>query len=106
MRPLCVRPRTEPAFERQLRLAWRLSLTGFRASKVCPAASKAGSKAKLNTLAAQPFGYAKRSKLNAMKACKPQHNGGTDNRPQTEDYLAALKKAVEDLPSSASECVG
>jgi hypothetical protein len=73
-------------------------------TKVCPTTSKAASKAKLSALAGQLFGYAKRSKLNAMKACKPQHNGGTDNRPQTEDYLAALKKAVADLPSSTSEC--
>lgn len=75
-------------------------------TKVCPTSTKATSKARLNALAAQLFTYAKRAKLNAMKACKPQHNGGTDNRPQTEDYLAALKKAVKELPSAASECEG
>lgn len=73
---------------------------------VCPSSSKTASKAKLNALAAQLFGYAKRAKLNAMKACKPQHNGGTDTRPQTEDYLAALRKAIGDLPTTVSECEG
>jgi hypothetical protein len=73
---------------------------------VCSAASKTPSKAKLNALALKLFGYAKRAKLNATKVCKPQHSGGTDTRPQTEDYLSALKKSISDLPSSVSDCKG
>jgi len=75
-------------------------------TKVCPTSSKTSSKAKLNALATDLFRYAKRSKLNAMKVCKPQHNGGKDNRPQTEDYLSALRKSISALPSSFSECEG
>jgi hypothetical protein len=75
-------------------------------TQVCPTAAKASSKTKLNSLATQLFGYAKRAKLNAMKVCKPQHNGGKDTRPQTEDYLSALRKTIAALPSTVSECEG
>jgi hypothetical protein len=73
---------------------------------VCPTSSKTAAKAKLNALATQLFGHAKRSKLNAIKVCKPQPSGGKDTRPQTEDYLSGLRQAIAALPSAASECEG
>jgi hypothetical protein len=73
---------------------------------VCPTTSKTSAKTKLNTLATQLFGHAKRSKLNAMKVCTPQPSGGEDLRPQTEDYLAALRRSIAALPSTTSECEG
>jgi hypothetical protein len=93
------------AFERELDAAFANEEL-VCPTKVCPTVSKAASKAKLSSLAVQLFGHAKRSKLNAMKICKPQHNGGNDPRPQTEDYLSALRKAIGNLPSSMSECEG
>jgi hypothetical protein len=72
--------------------------------KVCPTVSRATSRATLNALATKLFVYARRSKLNAIKVCKPREHGGTDRRPQTKDYLAALKQAIAKLPSKVSEC--
>ena len=73
-------------------------------ASVCAATSKASERKKLNSLASQLFTHAKRAKLNAIQACKPQDNGGQDTRPQTEDYLKELRSAIADLPASVSEC--
>jgi hypothetical protein len=73
-------------------------------TSVCAASSKAAEKAMLNSLASKLFTYAKKAKLNAIKVCKPQRNGGRDTRPQTEVYLKELRAAIADLPSSVSEC--
>lgn len=94
---------TRRAFERELDSAFENEQLLCPAD-VCSAASKTPSKAKLNALALKLFGYAKRAKLNATRVCKPQHSGGTDTRPQTEDYLSALRKSISDLPSSVSDC--
>ena len=72
--------------------------------KVCPTASKISSRANLNALASKLFLYAKRSKLNAIKICNPPAHRGNDPRPQTKDYLAALKNAIAKLPAKVSEC--
>jgi hypothetical protein len=71
---------------------------------VCTPTSKTSAKTKLNSLASQLFTHAKRAKLNAIKACKPQHSGRKDTRPQTEDYLKALRASIADLPNSVSQC--
>ncbi|MEY4668662.1 MAG: hypothetical protein RL518_1361 [Pseudomonadota bacterium] len=91
------------AFERELDASFQ-SKELVCPTTVCPNVSKASSKTKLNALASRLFTHAKRSKLNAIKACKPQRNGGNDPRPQTEDYLSALRRAIADLPASVSEC--
>lgn len=74
--------------------------------KVCPTVSRTTSRATLNALANKLFGYARKSKLNAIRVCKPRESGGKDPRPQTKDYLAALKQAIAKLPSKVSECEG
>jgi hypothetical protein len=71
---------------------------------VCPSSSKTTDKARLYSLASQLYRHAKQSKLNAIKACKPRESGGRDNRPQTENYLAELRKAISALPSTVSDC--
>ena len=90
--------------ERTLQAAYASDEALVCPTAVCSSSSKATEKARLYSLASQLYRHAKQSKLNAIKACKPQESGGRDNRPQTEAYLADLRKAIASLPSSVSDC--
>lgn len=92
------------ASERTLQSAYESNEALVCPVAVCPTESKAKDKSRLYSLAAQLYRYAKQSKLNAIKACKPQESGGRDNRPKTEDYLSDLRKAISALPTSVSDC--
>ena len=72
---------------------------------VCPAVKTKKEKAALNALATDLFGYAKRSKLGAMRVCpSAPESGQPDNRPGTDAYLTQLRSAISKLPSAKSSC--
>lgn len=95
---------TRKSFERALSAAYPSNEVLICPTSVCPSSSKTTEKARLFSLSAQLFSMAKQSKLNAIKAWKPQERGGNDPRPQTEDYLSDLRKAITAMPSSVSDC--
>ena len=72
--------------------------------RVCPRSSRSGAKTSLLKYAEKVARYAKDAKLTAIKSCGETSSGKPDNRPQTDDYLAALKKEIYELPTSVSDC--
>lgn len=94
----------------QTRLLQRELKTSFQNKElrcpvtVCPRSSRSAAKTSLLKYAEKVARYAKDAKLAAIKSCGETPSGKPDNRPQTSDYLAALKKEIYELPASVSDC--
>lgn len=71
---------------------------------VCTTEKRLKQKAKLSALATDLFGYAKRSKQGAQRACPATSRDKGDTRRPTEAYLAQLQSEIAKLPRTVTEC--
>lgn len=71
---------------------------------VCTTGKRLKEKAKLSALAKDLFGYAKRSKQGAQRACPSSARDKGDTRRPTEAYLAQLESEIAKLPRTVTEC--
>lgn len=73
-------------------------------ARVCPLSSRSAVKTSLLHYADKIARYARTAKLEAIKSCGDKPSSKPDSRPQTDDYLKALKQEIYGLPASVSEC--